>query len=198
MVKQETAPMRILGISGSLRRASFNSNALRAAVELAPEGITIDIGSLNDDPPVNLIGELTLYNEDIQEQGFPETLLEFASEVRKADALLVASPEYNFGMSAALKNAIDWLSRLPDDPLNGKPVAVISASPGMLGGVHSQMSFRQTARSLNMHVLNRPNVLIGQAKMKFDEAGRLIDEPTRDYLAKQIEALREWALKIRG
>ena len=173
----------VLGIAGSLRQGSFNRAALRAALELAPAGMTIEIFDLAPIQP---------YNEDVKEQGFPPPEQEFRDKIRAADALLIATPEYNRGVSGVLKNAIDWASRPPDQPFNGKPTAIFGASPGMIGTAVAQYDLRRYLAVLSAFVLTTPSVMIGQAGSKFDEQGRLTDQPTREIIGQMLVALADW------
>jgi chromate reductase len=175
--------LNLLGISGSLRKESFNTALLKAAQELAPDGITITLRTLHDIP---------LYNEDIRQQGFPDSVVTLRREIAEADGLLIATPEYNFSIPGVLKNAIDWASRPPDRPLDGKPVAIMGASPGRLGTVRSQMHLRQCLSLLNMLVLNRPEVLVAHAPSLFDEDLRLTDEQSREFVAQLLQGFADW------
>jgi len=182
--------MRIVAISGSLREKSLNRAALRAAMRLAPEGVTIE-------PAV--IGDLPLYNEDLRQQGsFPPAVVRLRSELAAADAILFVTPEYNYSVPGVLKNAIDWASRPPDQPFDGKPVAVMGASPGAFGTARAQYHLRQMLVFLNAHFVNRPEVMIGNAAGKFDEAGDLTDEATREHIRKLLLALQAWTLRLQG
>jgi chromate reductase len=173
----------VLGIAGSLRQGSYNRAALRAALELAPAGMTIEVFDLAPIQP---------YNEDVKQQGFPPPEREFREKTRAADALLIATPEYNRGVSGVLKNAIDWASRPPDQPFNGKPAAIFGASPGMVGTAVAQYELRRYLAVLNAFVLTTPSVMIGQAAAKFDEQGRLTDQPTREIMGQMLVALADW------
>jgi chromate reductase, NAD(P)H dehydrogenase (quinone) len=175
--------IRVLGLAGSLRRGSFNRLALRAAGELLPEGMRLDTFDLAPIP---------IYDEDVKERGWPEPVAGLRARIRAADALLIATPEYNYSVSGVLKNAIDWASRPPDTPLSGKPVAMMGASPGWAGTVRAQLHLRQICSGLNMLVLNKPEVLIRQAADKFDGTGCLVDEATRDLIRKLLERLKDW------
>ena len=180
--------LRVLGISGSLRQASFNSAALRAAQELAPEGMTIDIFSIRDIP---------LYDEDERAKGFPAPVLALRDAIKAADALLLATPEYNYSTSGVLKNAIDWASRPPEQPFDGKPIAIMGVSGGIFGTARAQYQLRQMFIFMNGHILNKPEVMIGGAGSRFDAAGKLTDEATRGFVKAQLEALRDWTLRLR-
>jgi chromate reductase, NAD(P)H dehydrogenase (quinone) len=174
---------RVLGLAGSLRQGSYNRAALRAAVELAPAGMTIETFDLAPIQP---------YNEDVKEKGFPPPERDLREKIRSADALLIVTPEYNRSIPGVLKNAIDWASRPPDQPFNGKPAAIFGVSPGMIGTAVAQFHLRQCLGVLNALVMNTPSVMIGQAAGKFDEEGRLTDEPTREIIGKLLAALAEW------
>jgi chromate reductase, NAD(P)H dehydrogenase (quinone) len=176
-------PISVLGFAGSLRQGSYNKAALRAAVELAPAGMTIETFDLAPIQP---------YNEDVKQRGFPPPEQELRERIRAADALLIVTPEYNRGVSGVLKNAIDWASRPPDQPFNGKPTAILGASPGMIGTAVAQYDLRRCLGVLNALVMNTPSVMIGQASEKFDEQGRLTDQPTRDIISKLLVSLVEW------
>ena len=184
-----TDTVRILGISGSLRRSSFNSAGLRAAAELAPAGMSIEIHE---------IGDLPLYNDDVRAAGFPAPVAALRAKIKAADGLLFATPEYNYSTSGVLKNAIDWASRPPEQPFDGKPVAIMGASPGALGSARAQYQLRQCFIFLNAHILNRPEVMIGGSGAKFDAEGKLTDAPTRDFLAAMLVAFKAWTLRMRA
>jgi chromate reductase len=180
--------LRVLGVSGSLRKASWNSAALRAAQELAPEGMTIDIFDLS---------EIPIYNDDVRTVGYPPSVQRFRDQIAAADALLFATPEYNYSMSGVLKNAIDWGSRPPDQPFNDKPAAIMGASPGTTGTARAQYHLRQSCVFLNMHVVNKPEILIGGAAAKFDAQLRLVDETTRNFVRDLLIALAAWTHRLR-
>src|SRR5258708_5640859 len=163
--------MNILGISGSLRKGSYNSAALRAAQELAPAGVTIQIAD---------ISQIPLYNEDVRAAGLPPQVERFREQIRAADALLFSTPEYNYSTSGVLKNAIDWASRPPDQPFAAKPAAVMGASMGPTGTARAQYHLRQMGIFLDMRFVNRPEVMIGTAQDRFDAQGSLTHEPTRE------------------
>jgi chromate reductase len=179
----------VLGFAGSLREGSYNKAALRAALELAPPGMTIETFDLAPIQP---------YNEDVKQRGFPPPEQELRERIRAADAVLIVTPEYNRGMPGVLKNAIDWVSRPPDQPFDGKPTALFGASPGMIGTAVAQYDLRRCLGVLNALLLNTPSVMIGQAGQKFEEEGRLIDQPTREIIGKLLVALAEWTHRCRG
>ncbi|MBX5452985.1 MAG: NAD(P)H-dependent oxidoreductase [Acidobacteriia bacterium] len=179
----------VLGICGSLRRGSYNAAALRAAEELAPEGLRIEQAS---------IAEVPLYNEDLRlASGFPPAVEALREKIRAADAVLIATPEYNYSVPGVLKNAIDWISRPPEQPFSGKPIALMGASPGRLGTARAQYHLRQIFVFLNAYVMNQPEIFIADAPARFDTEGRLADEPTRSLLKTFLVALRAWALRFK-
>ena len=179
--------MNVIGISGSLRKGSFNTAALRAAQGLAPEGMTIEVAE---------IGDLPLYNDDVRAAGFPPPVERLRAQLAAADAVLLVTPEYNYSISGVLKNAIDWASRPPNQPFEGKPVAIMGASPGLFGSARAQYHLRQMLIFLNAMPVNRPEVMIGQAQNKFDADGNLTDEPTREFIRKLLVALRDWTERL--
>jgi len=152
---------------------------LRTAIELAPQGVVIQPASI----------DLPLYNEDIREQGYPPPVSLLRSQIAQADAVLIATPEYNFSVPGVMKNAIDWVSRPPDQPFSGKPVAIMGASNGRFGTVRAQNHLRQSLVALNANVLARPAVMVAGADSVFDDSGRMTDVPTREHVAKLLEAL---------
>ncbi len=180
--------IKVLGISGSLRRGSFNTAALREATRLAPAGMVIELAD---------ISEIPLYNEDIYAQGFPPSVDRLREQIRAADALLIATPEYNYSVSGVLKNTIDWVSRPPEQPFAGKPVALMGASAGRFGTARAQYHLRQSMVFLDMRPLNRPELMIASAQKLFDEQGNLTDEATREYLRGLLVALQDWTLSHR-
>ncbi len=182
------AVFNILGLCGSLRQGSLNMAALRAAADLVPEGVAIEIAATGDIP---------LYNDDIRAIGTPAPVLALAGQIAAADAVLIATPEYNYSIPGVLKNTIDWLSRCDPQPFRGKPVAIMGASPGMIGTARAQYDLRKVFVFLDAHVLNKPEIMIGGAGQKFDGTGVLTDATTRQFIAQQIIALRDWALRLR-
>jgi chromate reductase, NAD(P)H dehydrogenase (quinone) len=185
---QEMTDVKILGICGSLRKGSFNMVALRTCNELMPQGITMQIANIADIP---------MFNQDVFDAGIPDPVKRLRAEIAAADGILFASPEYNFSLSGALKNAIDWASRPPSQPFEGKPVAIIGASPGLFGTARAQYHLRQMLIFLNAFPVNRPEVMIGQAQTKFDADGNLTDEPTREFIRKLLVALRDWTERLK-
>jgi chromate reductase len=183
--------IRVLGLCGSLRRGSYNRALLRAAIALAPDGLAIETAE---------IGDLPHYNADLDRQaaGSPELVVQFKQRIRDADGVLIVSPEYNYSIPGCLKNAIDWVSRQPDPPFSGKPVAVMGASTGAFGTVRMQLHLRQVAVYTNMLLMNGPEVLVAKGPEKFNDAGELIDEPTRKSVAAQLVAFKAWIERLRG
>lgn len=175
------APVKVLGISGSLRKGSYNTALLRAAQELAPHDMALEIANIAAIPP---------FDADLQAQGFPEAVSELAEKVRAADGILMATPEYNYSVPGVLKNALDWVSRVPEQPFDGKTVAIMGASPGRLGTARAQYHLRQVFVFLNARVLNRPEVFVAAAHERIGNDGRLADEATRGIVANLLEALQ--------
>jgi len=184
----ESDTLNVLGISGSLRRGSFNTAVLRAAIELAPAGMTIDVADIRDIPP---------YDEDVRAAGLPPPVQRFRDAIAAADALLVVTPEYNYSLPGVLKNAIDWASRPPSQPFAGKPLAIMGASGGLGGTMRAQYHLRQVAVFLDMIPLNKPEVFVRSAGEKMAD-GRLVDEPTRKVIAEQLAALAAWTRRVRA
>ena len=181
--------IKVLGICGSLRKGSFNRMALRVAQELAPAGMKVDVAEISAFP---------LYNEDVRAQGFPPPVQTFRDQIAAADALLFATAEYNYSMSGVLKNAIDWASRPPNQPFDGKPVAMMGASAGVLGTARAQYHLRQTCVFLNMLPVNKPEVMIPQAQNRFDAEGRLTDETSKGLIKQLMESLQAWTLRLKA
>jgi chromate reductase, NAD(P)H dehydrogenase (quinone) len=180
--------INVLGISGSLRRKSYNSSALRAALELVPAGMAIETFDIADIP---------LYNEDVKEQGFPAPVERLRAKIAAANALLIVTPEYNYSIPGVLKNAIDWASRPPNQPFDGKPIAIMGASPGVIGTARAQYHLRQSFVFLNGCLVNKPEVMIGSAATRFDDQGILTDVPTREMIRKLLVALADWTRRLK-
>jgi chromate reductase len=180
--------VRILGIAGSLRKASFNRAALRAAQQLVPDGATLESFELDGIPP---------FNEDL-ERSLPPAVAALKAKIREADAILIVTPEYNYSIPGVLKNAIDWGSRpYGDNAWDGKPVAIMGASIGALGTARAQYHLRQTFVFLNMYPLNKPEVMISTAAQRFDEHGHLTDETSRKLVGQLLAALVAWTRRLR-
>jgi chromate reductase, NAD(P)H dehydrogenase (quinone) len=179
--------LTILGIAGSLRRASMNRGALRAAQELVPEGVKIEIFDLDGIPT---------FNQD-EEKNLPAKVKELKERIRAADGILFSTPEYNYSIPGVLKNAIDWGSRPSGDSAwNDKPVAVMGASPSNLGTSRAQYHLRQSFIYLNMHPMNRPEVMISQAHERFDEQGNLKDAKTKELIKKMLQNFVQWIRQV--
>jgi chromate reductase, NAD(P)H dehydrogenase (quinone) len=180
-------PVRILGIPGSLRKGSYNGSLLRAAQQLAPANVQIEIFELHDIPA---------FNQD-QEQSPPERVLALKSKVRAADAILFVTPEYNYSVPGVLKNAIDWASRpYGDSAWNDKPVAVMGASIGSFGTARAQYHLRQMFVFLNMHALTQPEVMVGNAAQRFDQNGNLRDEQSVKLVRQLLDGLVAWTHRL--
>ncbi len=182
--------MRVLGIAGSLRKGSYNRALLRAAQELAPAGMSIDAwDGLRQIPP---------YDQDLEAAGAPESVLALKRALAEADALLVATPEYNYSVPGVLKNAIDWASRPPaQSPLHGMPAAIMGAAGGMSGTIRAQLALRQIFQFTNTHALLKPVVTVPFAADTFDADLRLTDATTRDLVGQLLVALADWAPRFR-
>lgn len=175
--------MKIVGLCGSLRRQSYNMSALRACMDLLPSGMGLEIAELDDIP---------MYNQDVFDAGIPLSVQALRDNIRAADGVLIATPEYNFSVPAVLKNAIDWCSRAPSQSFQDKPIALFSAATGPLGGARVQYDLRKSLVALCGLVLPRPEVFIGNAAAKFDENGQLTDETTRQFLGDLLTAFNTW------
>lgn len=179
-------PFHVLGISGSLRKASYNTALLHAAVDLMPKGMMLDIFDL---------APLPIFNQDF-EKPFPESVVAFREKLANANAVLIASPEYNSSITGVLKNALDWASRSPNPPLLGKPVAIMGASTGNFGTVRAQLNLRQVLTHIGALPLGKPEVLVARSEQAFDENGKLIDESARGFLRDMLVALAEWSARL--
>ncbi len=176
-------PLIILGIAGSLRKDSYNRAVLRAAGELAPPEVRFESFELDGIPG---------FNQD-EEGSPPEKIVQLKKQIRAADAILIVTPEYNYSVPGVLKNAIDWASRpYGDSAWDGKPVALMGASVGTLGTARAQYHLRQSFVFLNMHPVNQPEVMIGNAAKRFDDHGNLTDETSRKLIRNLLEQLVSW------
>jgi chromate reductase, NAD(P)H dehydrogenase (quinone) len=179
-------PLNFVVMVGSLRKASFNAAIARALPGLAPEGVTIE--------PLPSVGEFPLYNHDIQLDGFPPVVTKTVEAIRKADGVIIVTPEYNHSYPGVLKNAIDWISRVPNQPFAGKPVALQTSSPSLFGGLRAQLPLRHVFVYLDGRMLNKPEIIIPQVNTKIDAAsGELTDPATRGFLADQLKAFASFA-----
>jgi chromate reductase len=182
---------QVLGIAGSLRSGSYNRSLVRAAAELGPPGMQVVIFERLD--------EIPLYNEDLEAKGDPKPVAAFKTAIREADALLIATPEYNYGVPGPLKNAIDWASRpAASTPLKGKPALIIGASPGPGGTVRAQLALRQTFVYTQTLALPGPEFALQHCAEKFDSGGRLTDDLSRRLLAGRLHALMDFAGRLAG
>ncbi|MGH7566768.1 MAG: NADPH-dependent FMN reductase [Gemmatimonadota bacterium] len=180
--------LTVAGFAGSLRKGSFNRSLLRAAAELAPEGMTFEVLD---------IAAIPIYNADVEAKGDPEPVAAFKRAIGAADGLLIATPEYNLGVPGVTKNAIDWASRPPrESVLGGKPVAVMGATPGMGGTARGQSQLRQAFVFTNSYAMPQPEMLVRKAGDMFDADGRLVDEPTREHLGKFLTAFAAWIERV--
>jgi chromate reductase len=181
--------MKVLGLCGSLRAKSFNLMALKLAGQLMPHGMSLSIAE---------IGDLPLYNLDVQEAGWPPPVLRLRDQMFAADGVLIASPEYNGTMPAGLKNSIDWMSRFRPTPFTRKPCALISAAQGPLGGVRVQYEIRRSLGLIEAMILPKPEVFIGMAQDKFAADGSFKDEPGRRLIAEQMQAFEAWITRLKA
>ncbi len=173
--------MKVVALSGSLRAASYNTLALRAAQKLAPAGMSIEIASIADIP---------LYNDDVRAAGEPAAVTALKDRLRAADGVLIATPEYNFSIPGVLKNALDWMSRPPAPPLDGKPVAILGASPGPVGTARVQYDLRKVLVFMNTFTVNKPEVFINHCASKFNADGELTDEATAKFIGDLLVSLQ--------
>ena len=179
--------MQILGIAGSLRKASYNAGVLRAAQQLAPPEVTFNTFDLSPIP---------VYNQDLDATP-PAAVTQFKAAIRAADAIVIATPEYNYSVPGILKNAIDWASRpYGDSAWLNKPIALMGASVGTFGTARAQYHLRQSFIFLDAYVLNQPEVMISNASQRFDKDGNLTDDKTKEFIKAQLEALVAWAKKL--
>lgn len=181
--------LKFIGFSGSLRAGSFNTAALRAAQQLSPEGVEIEIYDVSQFPP---------FNQDVDSRP-PQMVTDLKAAIRAADAVIFSSPEYNYSVPGHLKNVIDWASRpYGDNAWDGKPALIMGASIGAIATARMQYHLRQIMVFLNMHPLNKPEVMIGTAQDKFDADGDLTDESTRKHIQGAVAALADWTRKLRS
>lgn len=177
--------IQLVGLSGSLRKGSYNTLLLKAAAKLLPTDVSMEIVTIADIP---------LYNADLDlpaAKQRPEVVEHFRKMLADADGILISSPEYNYSIPGGLKNAIDWASRGEDSPLLRKPIAVIGATIGLWGTTRMQMAFHNVFLFLDMKPVYKPEVLVAQAEKKFDKDGNLTDETTKKLVRQKLEALKE-------
>jgi chromate reductase, NAD(P)H dehydrogenase (quinone) len=180
-------PLLVAAIAGSLRRASFNRGLIRAAVESAPDGMTIEPLEIRD---------LPYYDADLDADGGPEVVRALKARLIAADGLLIATPEYNYSMSGVLKNALDWASRAPERALQAKPIAIVGATPGRWGTVRSQLALRQMLMFPGCRVMPAPLFQIAGARERFDADGNLTDAESRAELAGVLDAFALWIRQV--
>ena len=184
--ERNTIMSKIIGISGSLRRGSFNTSLLRAAAEWMPNGTELGIESIEDIP---------LYNGDMEAEGIPKVVAELKKAITEADGLLLATPEYNNSIPGVLKNAVDWLSRPASDikaVLGGKPVAVMGASPGGFGTISSQNAWLPVLRALGTKPWFGGHLFVSRAQTVFDEHGTIMDEAVQKQLRQFLNGFLEF------
>jgi chromate reductase len=180
--------IKVLAFAGSLRKGSYNKALIRTAVEVAPPTVSIEVFDLEGIPP---------FNQDL-ENNPSQKVKDFKEKIRVADALLIATPEYNYSIPGVLKNALDSASRpKQDNPLEGKPVAIMSASTGRLGGARAQYHLRQSFIFLNMHPVNQPEVMLSDAPHNVDANGNVTNEQTLQLIRRLLETLAEWTIRLR-
>ena len=182
------APLQVLAVAGSLRAGSFNRALLRAAQALQPDGLQIE--------PFDL-APLPLFNQDLAGEHTPQPVQAWREALWAADALLIATPEYNHGVPGVLKNALDWASRPPGrQPLAGLPVAIMGATPNLWGTARAQAHLRQTLVYPDARVLSQPEVLIAHAAQQFGPGGELLDPATRGFVHELLVALADWSRQV--
>lgn len=181
--------LRVLGVAGSLRIGSYNRALLRAAQALAPAGMVVDIFDL---------AEIPLYNFDLEQRGDPAPVAAFKAAIGRADALLIVTPEYQHGIPGVLKNALDWASRPPGrSPMQGKPAAIMGASPGVTGTARAQEQLRQTLTYNGVYVVPEPEVLVGRVDRKVDAAGNFVDQSAAPFIRTLLENLAKLSVRLR-
>lgn len=177
----------IVGLCGSLRQGSVNRAALRLAGQQMPSTMALEIVEWRDIPA---------YDDDLKAAGMPSSVAALAERLHRADGIVLATPEYNFSIPGAFKNMIDWISRMPDHPFGLKPVALLSASPGPIGGARMQYDLRKVLLFLNAMPLAKPEIFIGHAFTKFDAEGHCTDETTRKFVGGQMAAFEIWIADV--
>lgn len=179
--------IRILGISGSLRKDSFNTSLLRTAQKCLDPGLEMKVVVLNDVP---------IYNWDVEQEGMPETVRKFREDIAQSNAILFASPEYNFSISGVLKNALEWASRPPEPPFSGKPCAIMGASVSPLGTARGQAHLRNICAALNLFPINSPHCDITEARKKFNDQNSLIDAASVEQIRELLTELKRLTIKM--
>lgn len=186
----EKADFRLFGIAGSLRAGSYNLALLRAAGEILPPGVSLEIGRIDDIP---------LYNADVQSQGDPASVARLKKQIEEADAFLIATPEYNYSIPGVLKNALDWASRPPKTCcLRRKPIGIMGCSSGESGTIRGQLALRQMFVFTDSYVMLQPELRVPKAGERFDQDGKLVDTDLRERLGLFLFALMDWTRTVGG
>lgn len=178
----------VISICGSLRKGSYNHMLQNLLPSFAPAGMSIK--------PAPSFADFPIYNADIQEKGFPAPVNALADAILAADGVIIVTPEYNFSTPGGLKNAIDWLSRLKEQPFIGKPVAIQSCSQGPVGGARVQYHLRQSLVGLEAMLLPKPEIFVANCASKFNEKGELTDEATRKFITQQLESFARFIPRV--
>lgn len=182
-------PVNLAVLLGSLRSGSFHRALAAALPELAPPGVTITL--------LGSVGDIPHYNADVQAKGFPGAVNDMAGAIAAADGVVVVTPEYNYSVPGVLKNALDWLSRLPSTPFAGKPVSIMSGSPGPIAGARAQYHLRQIMVFLDAIVFTKPEVMVGAINTKVDiDAGTVTDEATRKFIGDHLQAFVQFVDRL--
>lgn len=182
-------PVNLAVLLGSLRSGSFHRALAAALPELAPSGVTITL--------LGSVGDIPHYNADVQAKGFPGAVNDMAGAIAAADGVVVVTPEYNYSVPGVLKNALDWLSRLPSTPFAGKPVSIMSGSPGPIAGARAQYHLRQIMVFLDAIVFTKPEVMVGAINTKVDiDAGTVTDEATRKFIGDHLQAFVQFVDRL--
>ncbi len=181
--------MHILAIQGSLRAGSTHRKLIKAIIDHLPVGVTAELYELHNIP---------IYDGDVEAKGLPDEVESFRKKIRHADGILIAAPEYNYSIAGVLKNAIDWASRPPQQPIAGKPVGIVSTSSGLFGGVRGQNHLRQVLQALDCVTMPKPELIVPQGQTKFDEAGKLTDEKTLRAVEIFVTAFMAWVGRFKG
>ena len=184
--------LKVVTLLGSLRKGSFNAMVARTLPGIAPAGMAVSA--------LPSIGDIPLYDADVQqEEGFPQSVQDIAQQILEADGLVSVTPEYNYSVPGGLKNAIDWLSRLPEQPLAGKPVLIQTSSMGAIGGARCQYHLRQILVFLDAMVMNKPEFMGGVIQNKVDpQEGKVVDQSTLDHLSGQLSAFAEYIQRVKA
>lgn len=183
--------LKVVTLLGSLRKGSFNGMVARTLPKIAPAGMEVS--------PLPSIANIPLYDADLQQEGFPAIVEALAEQIRHADGVVIVTPEYNYSVPGGLKNAIDWLSRLPDQPLTGKPVLIQTSSMGAIGGARCQYHLRQILVFLDAMVMNKPEFMGGVIQNKVDpQSGEVIDQSTLDHLTGQLTAFGDYIQRVKA